>query len=76
MRFLVDESTGPAVAERLRENGHEAAKWYEMGMVSQEKAAEIAGFSRADFLLALSRFCVTPFQSTADEIMEDLGNAD
>jgi predicted nuclease of predicted toxin-antitoxin system len=23
MRFLVDESTGPAVAEWLRENGHE-----------------------------------------------------
>jgi hypothetical protein len=47
-----------------------------MGMVSQEKAAEIAGLTRADFILALGRFCVSPFQSTADEIMEDLRDAD
>jgi predicted HTH domain antitoxin len=53
-----------------------AVKWYEMGMVSQEKAAEIAGLNRADFILALDRFCVSPFQSTADEIMEDLRDAD
>jgi predicted HTH domain antitoxin len=53
-----------------------AVKWYEMGMVSQEKAAQIAGLSRANFIIALARFCVTPFQSTADEIMEDLQDAD
>lgn len=53
-----------------------AAKWYEMGVVSQEKAAEIAGQTRADFILSLTRFGVSPFQSTADEIMEDLRHAD
>ena len=53
-----------------------AVKWYEMGLVSQEKAAEIAGISRAGFILGLGRFSVTPFQSTADEIMEDLRHAD
>jgi len=53
-----------------------AVKWYEMGVVSQEKAAEIAGRTRADFILSLARFGVSPFQSTADEIMEDLRHAD
>jgi len=32
-----------------------AATWYEQGRVSQEIAAQIAGLSRADFLLALAR---------------------
>ena len=37
-----------------------AAKWYEMGRVSQGKAAEIAGVSRAEFLTALaSQRCFT-----------------
>lgn len=53
-----------------------AVKWYEMGVVSQEKAAEIAGLTRADFIFSLTRFGVSPFQSTADEIKEDLRNAD
>ena len=53
-----------------------ALKWYEMGVVSQEKAAEIAGLTRADFISSLARFGVSPFQSTAEEITEDLRNAD
>ena len=53
-----------------------ACKWYEMGVVSQEKAAEIAGLTRADFIFSLARFGVSPFQSTADEITEDLRNVD
>jgi predicted HTH domain antitoxin len=53
-----------------------AVKWFELGMISQEKAAEIAGISRADFIFALARFGVSPFQGTADEIKEDLKNAD
>lgn len=53
-----------------------AVKWYEMGVVSQEKAAEIAGLTRADFIFSLACFGVSPFQSTADEIKEDLRNAD
>jgi hypothetical protein len=47
-----------------------------MGVVSQEKASEIAGQTRADFILSLARFGVSPFQSTADEIIEDLRHAD
>jgi predicted HTH domain antitoxin len=53
-----------------------AVKWYELGIVSQEKAAEIAGLGRADFIAALGRFKVSPFQYTADEIEKELKDAD
>ena len=52
-----------------------AVKWYEMGMISQEKAAEIAGLTRDEFISSLSRFNVSPFQYTAEEIEEELHNA-
>ena len=47
-------------------------KWYEIGMISQSKAAEIAGISRQAFLEALNRFEVSPFQVTAEELEEEL----
>ena len=49
-----------------------AVKWYEMQMVSQAKAAEIAGLSRHDFLMALSRFNVSTFQTTPEELAEEI----
>ena len=49
-----------------------AVKWYETRRVSQAKAAEIAGLSRAEFLTALARFGVSPFQYDADEIVEEI----
>jgi predicted HTH domain antitoxin len=52
-----------------------AVKWHEMGIVSQSKAAEIAGISRADFITALARFSVSPFQYTADEISAESQDA-
>jgi predicted HTH domain antitoxin len=39
-----------------------AVKWYEMKQVSQGRAAEIAGLSRAEFIDSLGRFGVSPFQ--------------
>jgi predicted HTH domain antitoxin len=47
-----------------------------MGIVSQEKAAEIAGLSRSEFISSLSRFKVSPFQYTATDIEKELHNAD
>jgi len=47
-----------------------AVKWYELGMLSQSKAAEVAGISRSEFLAALSRFQVSPFQYNSDEIAD------
>lgn len=49
-----------------------AVKWYETGVVSQSKGAEIAGVSRAEFINALNRFRVSPFQYTADEIVAEI----
>lgn len=40
-----------------------------MRELSQEKAASIAGLSRAEFVDALGRFGVSPFQYDANEII-------
>lgn len=49
-----------------------AVKWYEMGIVSQERAAEIAGLSRSEFIFSLAKFGVSPFQYSIGEIKEEL----
>ena len=46
-------------------------KWYEVGIISQSKAAEIAGISRQAFLQALNRFEVSPFQTAPEELIEE-----
>jgi predicted HTH domain antitoxin len=48
-----------------------AVKWYELKLLSQERAARVAGVSRAEFLDVLSRFGVSPFQYGPDEIVEE-----
>ena len=48
-----------------------AVKWYEMREVSQGRAAEIAGISRSEFIDALARFEVSPFQASEDELVEE-----
>lgn len=53
-----------------------AVKWYELAIVSQEKAAEISGLTRSDFIATLSRFNVSPFQITGQELDEELNGAD
>jgi predicted HTH domain antitoxin len=50
-----------------------AVKWYELRRVSQERAAKIAGLSRAEFLTALGQFGVSPFQCSAEECVEEAG---
>ena len=49
-----------------------AAKLYEIGRVSQETAAEIAGLSRRDFVLALGSLGVSPFQDSPESLAEEL----
>jgi len=51
-----------------------AVKWYEIQLVSQAKAAEIAGLSRAEFLAALARFGVSPFQYDANDIIQEISS--
>lgn len=50
-----------------------AVKWYELGELSQGKAAEVAGLTRAEFIDALARFKVSPLQYSAEELAEELG---
>jgi len=49
-----------------------AVKRYELGRLSQGKAAEVAGFSRAAFIDALSRFRVSPIQVTLKDFQANL----
>ncbi len=51
-----------------------AVKWYEMGTVSQGRAAEIAGLSRSEFIDALARFRVPVFQYGAAEAIAEAGD--
>jgi predicted HTH domain antitoxin len=53
-----------------------AIKWYEVGELSQGKAAEVAGLTRAEFLTALARFKVSPWQYTAEELSAELTGDD
>jgi predicted HTH domain antitoxin len=48
-----------------------AVKWYELGLLSQGRAARVAALSRAEFLDALGRFRVTPFQCGVEEVIEE-----
>ncbi len=45
-----------------------AVKWFEIGKISQAKAAELAGISRQEFIDALSNFQVSPIQMTPKEL--------
>lgn len=53
-----------------------AVEWYELELVSQGRAAEIAGMTRAESITALRQYKVSPFQYSAEEVLEDLANAD
>jgi hypothetical protein len=46
-----------------------AAKWYEVGRISQEVAAQIAGVSRGEFVSVLSRLQASPMQESMDEAL-------
>ncbi|MEE4376336.1 MAG: UPF0175 family protein [Candidatus Competibacteraceae bacterium] len=53
-----------------------AVKWYELELISQGRAAEIAGLTRAEFITALGRYKVSPFQYTAEEVLAELAHVD
>lgn len=63
-------------AEFIQEMKYAAVvKWYEAEMISQDKAAEIAGLSRYDFLSLLARYNVSAIQYTPDQLEEELRHA-
>lgn len=52
-----------------------AVKWYELGRISQGKAAELAGLSRAAFIDALGRYGVSAIQLAPEDLEADLRSA-
>lgn len=62
------------LSEEMRKSA--IVKWYELGWISQGKAAEIVGLSRADFINLLSSYKVSPFQYTEEELTEELRHAE
>ena len=49
-----------------------AVKWFEVGKLSQSKAAELMEMSREDFLDTLHRYQVSPFQTSPDELAREI----
>ena len=49
-----------------------AVQWYAQGVVSQGKAAELAGLTRADFLDELYRRKVPACQITPEELADEI----
>ena len=45
-----------------------AVKMYELGRLTSGRAAELAGMSRIEFLLALERYRVFPFAAELEEL--------
>ena len=50
-----------------------AIHWYGRGEISQEKAAQIAGLDRTDFLLELARARVDAFAVDINDLRRELG---
>jgi predicted HTH domain antitoxin len=51
-----------------------AIHWYSRGSVSQERAAQIAGLDRTDFLMALAREGVDAFTVDMKSLERELGD--
>jgi predicted HTH domain antitoxin len=49
-----------------------AIHWYARGEISQEKAAQIAGMDRTDFLLALAREQVDAFVIDIEDLKREI----
>jgi predicted HTH domain antitoxin len=52
-----------------------AVKLYEMGKLSSGRAAQLAGIPRVSFLQSLSRYGVSMFELTQEELKQDYENA-
>ena len=52
-----------------------AIHWYQRGQISQERAAELAGLNRRDFLRALAREEVDVFVLDDESLGRELGQA-
>jgi predicted HTH domain antitoxin len=53
-----------------------AIHWYGRGLMSQERAAELAGLNRRDFIRALARDAIDVFTLDDDSLARELGQSD
>jgi len=51
-----------------------AIYWYQKGLLSQERAAEIAGLDRTDFLLTLAREQIDVFIVDLEDLQRELAS--
>jgi predicted HTH domain antitoxin len=75
--FEVEPSTFSALRLAPIESGREmrvaaVVQWYAQGIVSQGKAAELAGLARSEFLEELYRRRVPACQVTAVELADEI----
>ncbi|MCD6213397.1 MAG: UPF0175 family protein [Candidatus Desulfofervidus sp.] len=49
-------------------------KWYELGLLSQEKSAEVLSLSRSQFIDLLSHYKVCPIQLNEEELDQELAD--
>lgn len=68
--FAVFHKTPREFAEQMKITA--LVKWYEEGMLSQSKAAEIAGVTRQEFLQQLYLHNVSPYQIDDEELKNEL----
>lgn len=74
-QIIIDVPEEVFAAENIDEAGFgrelclmAAVKLYELGRLSSGRAAELAGVSRAEFLLNLGQFQVFPFQAELTDL--------
>ena len=73
----IPESAFPVLGKDQDDLGRElltaaVVKWFELGTISQGKAAEILGVSRAEFLDILSTYRVSAWQYTKEDLDEEM----
>ncbi len=64
--LLAEKADEASFARELRTLA--AVKLYELGRLSSGRAAELAGMSRVEFLLALGRYKVFPFEAELQDL--------
>jgi len=77
IEITLPEEVFAALRKEPQEVAHDvqvaaAVEWYAEGLVSQGKAAELAGLSRPEFLDELARRKVPVIQMTVEELRADL----
>jgi len=71
--FSVLRKSPQEFAEELKRAA--VVQWYAEGRISQSKAAEVLGVSRAEFLIELHQRRVEACQVTIEEILEESRSA-